>query len=283
MRHEGLMAPTNTKRRTENINHNKKGTKTMLDKFVADFAAIGLQGLGVIGAVGVMDAALSADNSIAINAMAKDLPDHKRNKAIWLGMTFAAVLRLIALCLAAWIIANPWVQILGGLYLIKLCVDHYRKEKVEDEMGHKVHASMLSVLLSIGILDLSLSLDNVIAVVAMTSNLAVIVIGVLMSIAMLAVATQVTRAVMKRYPLLEDAAYVILAFLGVVMLIEHASEFLVWLGDIITSHHEFLSKLHVHVGEVGSVIGVAFIVITAIVIEETKKRKGSKALASSAE
>jgi YkoY family integral membrane protein len=229
--------------------------------------------MGVMLAVVVMDAALSADNSIAINALAQNLPDAKRNKAIVLGMSFAAVLRLIALALAAWIIANPWVQILGGLYLIKLCVDHFRKEEVEDEVGHKLKTSLLSVLLSIGILDLSLSLDNVIGVVAMTSNLAVIVIGVLLSIAMLAVATQITRAVMKRYPLLEEAAYIILAFLGVVMLIEHTPEFLVWASETIAVHRGFIEGLHVHIGEVGSVSGVALIIFVTLVVEEMRKRK----------
>lgn len=245
----------------------------------SEFAHIGTKEIGLIVAIIIMDAALSGDNSIAIGALAQNLPTKERNKAVWIGMSLAAVLRLVALSLASFIMTNPWVQVLGGLYLIYLCYGHFVGEGGDKE--HKAKASLISVLIAIGFLDLSLSLDNVIAVVAMTSNLAVIFIGVMISIAMLAVATKVTQFFMKRYPSLEPAAYVILAFLGVIMLVEHTSEFIVWTYEKFHSTAPaFIHKLHLDVGETWEIIGVGFIVFTAIVVDEFRKRKDKALLHS---
>lgn len=248
----------------------------LLQQFVVDFhLMVGdpTQWLKVL-AILAMDAALSGDNSIAINAMVLDLPEKMRNKTVWMGMVLAAFFRLVALGFATFIIKNPWVQILGGLYLIKLCVDHFRDEE-ELQHGHRPKKHFLSVLLAIGFLDLSLSLDNVVAVVAASSNMAVIVFGVLASIAMLAVATQIVRKIINRYPSLETAGYLILAFLGVIMLAEHSSEFVLWLGGKVgfigefTTHYPgLIEAFHFHVGDVFEILGVVLIIFGSIAKEE---------------
>lgn len=242
-------------------------------QFFTDFGNLGLAEVGIIMAVLVMDAALSGDNAIAINALVLDLPPKLQNKAIWIGMVLAALLRLVALGFAAFIISSPWVKILGALYLIKLCYDHFRKEAADEAGGHKTRRSFLSVMIAIGFLDLSLSLDNVVAVVAMSQNLAVIVIGVLASIVMLAVATQVVRKVMHMYPSLEEAAYVILAFLGVTMLLANMSEFLLWTGEKIAAWHDVIAKMHYEIGEVGQILGVVAILAIAIIMDISAKRR----------
>lgn len=245
----------------------------------SEFAQIGVKETMLILSILIMDAALSGDNSIAISALAMGLPKAQQNKVVWAGMGLAAALRVVALCCASFIMSNPWVQMLGALYLIKLCWDHFRKGGDEGGDSHAKQRTLVGTLIAIGFLDLSLSLDNVIAVVAMTSNLAVIMIGVLASIAMLAVATQVTRLLMKRYPSLEHAAYIILAFLGVVMLCEHTSEFLIWSSVFIASHETFIKTLTLHIGDTGEIIGVAAIVGLAVLLDEIKKRREKAATA----
>jgi len=248
----------------------------LLQQFLTDFhLMVGdpTQWLKVL-AILAMDAALSGDNSIAINALVLDLPEKMRNRAVWFGMVLAALFRLVALAFATFIIRNPWVQILGGLYLIKLCVDHFRDEE-ELQHGHRPKKHFLGVLFAIGFLDLSLSLDNVVAVVAASTNIAVIVLGVMASIAMLAVATQIVRKIINRYPSLETAGYLILAFLGVIMLAEHSSEFIFWLGSKVGFIGEFTTRFpgliqafHFHVGDVFEILGVALIIFGSIAKEE---------------
>lgn len=252
---------------------------TFVSSLGSEFAQIGVKEIMLILSILCIDAALSGDNSIAISALAMGLPKAKQNKVVWAGMGFAATLRVIALCFAAFILANPWVQMLGALYLIKLCWDHFSKAEDEADGASVKQRTLVGTLIAIGFLDLSLSLDNVIAVVAMTNNLAVILIGVLASIAMLAVATQVTRLLMKRYPSLEHAAYIILAFLGVAMLAEHTSDFLLWTGTFVASHQAFIQTLKVSIGDTGEIIGVGAIVGLAVLLDEIKKRRAKVVVA----
>ena len=239
--------------------------------------AIGLKEVGVILSILIMDAVFSADNSLAINAMVLDLPPHMRKKAMYLGMTVAALLRLVALACVAYIMANPWTQILGGLYLIKLCWDHFRKEAEEAGAKKKHYASFASVLFAIGMLDLSLSLDNVIAVVAMSPNLAVIWIGVLASIALLVIAAVLVQGVLKRYPTLEPAAYLILAFLGMSMIAHHFTAFVFWVQESIVTWHDVIAHMHYEVGETTQMVVIAGIITTAIVVGEFDRRKKRRA------
>lgn len=245
---------------------------TFIQNFLHHFSQIGLTEIGILLSIIVLDGALSADNSLAINALVRNLPDGIQQKAVYLGMAFAAFLRIIALCFAAFIMANPWVQILGGLYLIKLCINHFRKSD-EDEGQIKIKKSLIKVLIAIGFLDLSLSTDNIIAVVSLSSNLAIVIIGVLLSIVMLAVATQITRIFMNRYPSLEGAAYMILGFLGISMLISHGSEFILWSKDFILTHESLIHQMKFEVTELMTIAGVLCIVAGAIIKDEISKRK----------
>lgn len=236
------------------------------------FHTIGVKELGILASIVVMDAALSGDNSIAITAMTKHLADNVRQKAIYIGMLFAALLRFIALFFTAFIISNPWVQILGALYLIHLCVSHFREEEEEMEGFTHKQKGFFVTLFAIGFLDLSLSLDNVVAITSMTNNLTVIFIGVALSIAMLAVATKVTSWLMNKFPSIQDAAYIILAFLGVSMLLAHTSEFLIWAGNLIQTNHDKIEHMKVEIGEIGEIIGVAIILAFSLIKDMTFKK-----------
>ncbi len=249
-------------KKAENMNN-------IIQQFVTQFVTglhhIGWPEVGMIFAILMMDAALSGDNSIAINAMAMDAPEKSRKKLIYCGLLLAAVLRIVALGFASFIAGNPWVQVLGAGYLFYLVYGHFSKGDDDDaEKASKKKASFVGILIAIGFLDLSLSTDNIIAVVAMSSNMAVIVIGVLASIAMLAVAAQVVRVVMGKYPSLEGAAYIILAFLGVMMLAEHGAETIVWIGEKTGLSMKAVAPYHFNLGEVGEIVGVAAIVATAV-------------------
>jgi predicted tellurium resistance membrane protein TerC len=172
----------------------------------------------------------------------------------------------------AFIISNPWVQILGALYLIHLCVSHFREEEEEMEGFHHKQKGFFATLFAIGFLDLSLSLDNVVAITSMTNNLTVIFIGVALSIAMLALATKVTSWLMSKFPSIQDAAYIILAFLGVSMLLAHTGEFLIWAGNLIHTHHDKIEHMKVEIGEIGEIIGVAIILAFSLIKDMTFKK-----------
>ena len=235
------------------------------------FSHIGLKDLWIILAILVMDAALSADNSVAINALALNVNEKLRKSVIWAGLGLAAVLRVVALAFAAFIIANPWVQVIGGAYLCYLFYGHFFSASDDDEDGVKAKSSNFWVVLAgIGFLDLSLSTDNVIAVVAMSQNFAIIFCGVIASIFILAIASQVVLVIMEKVPSLESAAYVILLFLALIMFAGHTAETVVWIGQkchfaAITNASEAILKYKYNVGDMLEILGVGIIITCAVV------------------
>lgn len=236
----------------------------MLANILSQFGSVGAKEFGILASIIVMDAALSGDNSIAISAMTKHLAENLRQKAVYIGMMLAALFRFVALFFTAFIISNPWVQILGAFYLIWLCVSHFRTEEDESEGFHHKQKGFIGTLIAVGFLDLSLSLDNVVAITSMTNNLTVIFIGVGISIAMLAVATKITNWMMKKFPTIQDAAYIILAFLGVNMLLKDGGEFMIWAGNLINKYHSTFEHAKLDIGEIGEIIGVAIILVFAL-------------------
>ncbi|MBI5003495.1 hypothetical protein HZC00_00160 [Candidatus Kaiserbacteria bacterium] len=242
-----------------------------LAQFGSDFSRLSAADLSLILGVVALDAALSGDNSVAINALAMGVPERRRNMAIWLGLVFAAVLRVVALMCAALILRHPSIQFFGAWYLIYLCLNHFRSTD-EEEADAKKHGSLVGALIAIGILDLSLSLDNVVAVAAMSQNLAIIVIGVLISIAMLAVATKLVQMVMRTFPSLERAGFLILGFLGAMMLAEHGTEGLEEINRWVAQ----IPAWKIELGQTFEIVGVAFLIGAAIVHDMIRRRRNAK-------
>lgn len=236
-----------------------------IQQFTTGLHSIGVKEIWLILSVLLMDIALSGDNSLAINALATRLPQQQRSRAIWYGLGFASVLRVIALCFVSWIAKNPWIQVVGAFYLFYLVWKHFASEEEEGGDSKAKAYTFGAVLIGIGILDLSLSVDNVIAVVAMSQNLAVVVIGVLASIAVLAVGSQIVRLCMAKYRSLEGAAYVILAFLGLAMLAAHGAETAAWVGGKFGADTGGMKQWRFEVTDVWEIVCVATIVTLAVV------------------
>lgn len=247
------------------------------------------QDWAALGAIVLLDIALSMDNAIVINSIAMGLSTkRKQNIAIWAGMALAIVLRGIALYGSVFLMQNPSLQLLGGLFLVYLFYKHYiKKEEAETK---KSAAKLLSVILIIGAVDLSLSIDNVIGVVAMSKVFLVIATGVVLSIGLLTVSTQLVRIVMRNYPYLQHAGFVILLYLGVITVCGTAAGTAIQTGELLSYFGSDIGKVilksrgvietyQFHVGEATTVGVVIMIIITTIVtqhfsLRNKKSRRG---------
>ena len=141
-----------------------------------------LAGLSVIAGLVVLEGLLSVDNVLGIAALANELPATQQRKAIRIGLFLAYLFRVLALFVAGWLATNTWVRWLGAGYLIWLMSSHLTKghahdvgEALLDEdpgndaapvAAHRAERLRV-VLLQIGLMDLSLSIDNVIAAVGL--------------------------------------------------------------------------------------------------------------------
>ena len=187
----------------------------------------------VIVSLVLIEGLLSVDNALGIAAMAAHLPGHQQKAALRWGLIGAYVFRGIVLALVSVIMHNEWVKWFGAVYLIYLACDHLRYKKTVE---HKEDAAataaklagkgMLATICSIELMDLALSLDNVVAAVGVVAgskgipeelHIWVVCIGVFIGIAALRIVAGWCIHIIARHPILGHVAFVLVGFVGVVM------------------------------------------------------------------
>ena len=180
----------------------------------------------------LIEGLLSVDNALGIAAMAAQLPKHQQKPALRWGLVGAYTFRGIALALVAWLMHNLWVKWFGALYLIYLGCEHVQLRPVEE--GSAKHSikkgkSFLMTILSIEMMDLSLSLDNVVAAVGMVNNVTeipealhiwVVCIGVFIGIAALRLVAGWCIGIIEKHPILNYTAFLLVGFVGAVLCAE---------------------------------------------------------------
>lgn len=189
-------------------------------------------GLPVIASLVIIEGLLSVDNVLGIAALAKELPERQQKSAIRLGLAGAYVFRVLALLVASWLIANTWVRWLGAGYLVWLMCSHLTRHDERDESGAPkvVAATLFGALLQIGLMDLSLSIDNVIAAVGLApkdplTQLPVmwpIYTGVFIAILALQAIAPHAMKLLRKYPVLEPTAFILIGLVGGVLIYEEA-------------------------------------------------------------
>jgi YkoY family integral membrane protein len=190
------------------------------------------QGLWVIAGLVIIEGLLSVDNVLGIAALANELPEQQQKKAIRIGLIGAYVFRVLALLVASWLVGNTWVRWLGAGYLLWLMCSHLTRHGIPDDEGKvkAVRATFAAVLLQIGLMDLSLSIDNVIAAVGLAPKDPVTRLPVMwpvyvgVAIAILALQAIAPHAVklLKKYPVLEPTAFVLIGYVGGILIFEEA-------------------------------------------------------------
>jgi tellurite resistance protein TerC len=177
----------------------------------------------VILALIVIEGLLSVDNALAIAAMANHLPGRQKYLALKYGIIGAYVFRGLCLAFAAWIIENPWLKICGSAYLIYLMCEHFTGGGDEDNDGKADSPNQRgfwATILAIEIMDLSLSVDNVVAAVAMSPELWVVCTGVFIGILALRFVAGACIKLLEKFPILADTAFVLIGYVGGILLYE---------------------------------------------------------------
>lgn len=207
--------------------------QTALD-FVSQNWSLFLMDAGmVIVSLVLIEGLLSVDNALGIAAMASHLPKHQQKAALRWGLIGAYLFRGIALALVSWLMHNEWVKWFGAIYLIYLACDHlqYKKNLAAHEDAASAAAKtagkgFLATICSIELMDLSLSLDNVVAAVGVVAgskgipvelHIWVVCLGVFIGIAALRIVAGWCIDIIARHPILGHVAFVLVGFVGFVM------------------------------------------------------------------
>ena len=165
----------------------------------------------------LLEVVLGVDNVIFISILASKLPKEEQERARVIGISLAAVTRILFLLSIAWILAlkkplfallgqevtgKDLVLIAGGLFLLYKSVKEIH-EKLEGEPGHavrRVAPSFASVIAQVLLLDIVFSIDSVITAVGLTPYVPVMVAAILTSVAVMLLASRSIYAFVNRHP-----------------------------------------------------------------------------------
>jgi tellurite resistance protein TerC len=196
-----------------------------------------------------LEGILSLDNAAVLGAMVSVLPDdrpipwsrawrglgHKldrllgnqRTAALRAGLLGAYLGRGFMLFVATLIIQNPWLKLVGALYLIRLAFENLGHEGQSGEAGEKEHqvqhSSFWMVVLTVEMTDLIFSLDNVVAAVSLSEKFWVVMLGVAIGILMMRFAAGLFSYAVQREPILKEAAYILVLNIGIELVISEVT------------------------------------------------------------
>ncbi len=149
---------------------------------------------------------LSGDNAVVIGLAAAGLPAHQRGKAVLFGVVAAAVLRIIFSIFATKLLQLWWIDLVGGLALLYIAYGFLQElREKKDAEGHNIEGghpdkTLMAALWQIIIADVSMSLDNVLAVAAVArGNLTLLTVGLAISIIMMGLLGGLLAKMLERY------------------------------------------------------------------------------------
>lgn len=201
---------------------------------VADFSNItDPAALAAFGSVLMIDLVLAGDNAIVVGALAAGLPADQRKKVILIGIGAALVLRIFFALIVTWLMGIVGLIFAGGLLLLWVSWKFWREiregqhspgseEIVGDEQaGIKSAKGFASAAWAVAVADVSMSLDNVLAVAgAAREHPGILVVGLLLSVALMGLAANFIARIIDRYRWIAYVGLAVILFVAIKMIHE---------------------------------------------------------------
>lgn len=227
----------------------------------------------------LLEIVLGIDNIIFLSIITGRLPAHQQKLARKIGLGLALVMRIILLCMIAWIasLTAPLVTLwahtiswrdvilgLGGLFLLyKGTTEIHHTVEGEDEHATHKSTTFFSAIVQIIILDMVFSLDSVITAVGMAEHLPVMIAAVVIAIIVMMVAAEPISAFVNRHPSVKMLALSFIMLVGVSLCAD---------------------AMHFHIPRGYLYFAICFsLLVESLNLLATKKRERKKALLQGAE
>lgn len=150
----------------------------------------------------VINIVLSGDNAVVIAMSTQHLPEKERKQAVWLGAAGAVLLRIVLTIAAMWLMGIPLLQAAGGVMLFAIAVQLLNNNGQHGEKEGK-KGSLFSAIQTILVADLVMSLDNVLAIAAVSKgHLPYLIIGIALSIPIIIWGSTIISRWLNRFPVL---------------------------------------------------------------------------------
>ena len=182
-----------------------------------------LSGMAVaLGSVILISIALAGDNAIAVALAAGRLPPPLRRRVIAIGTAAATALRIALATVAVQLLAIVGLTLAGGILLLYVAWKLYRDLRLPpgDHASRTARPySLLQALFRIILADLSMSLDNVLAVAgAARDNFAILALGMAVSAALMAFGSDLLARQMDRHRWIGWVGLIVITFVAVRMI-----------------------------------------------------------------
>jgi YkoY family integral membrane protein len=204
-----------------------------------DLEAILLEYAWVLVVLIVLEGLLAADNAVVMAVMVKHLPREQQKKALFYGLFGAFVFRFAALFMIT-ILVNYWqIQALGAAYLlfisIKSLIDQRKDEDPHPDAKVRKKSGFWMTVVKVELADIAFALDSMLAAVALAVTLpelgnfqvgginggqfTVMLLGGIIGLVIMRFAARQFVTLLEKFPSLETAAFLIVGWVGVKLLV----------------------------------------------------------------
>ena len=177
----------------------------------------------ILAQVMLIDLVLAGDNAVAVGIAASGLDPSRRRQVILAGLGAAVVLRIGLALFALKLLSVIGLLMAGGLLLLLVCYKMYRDLRAQARASHEAAPAktFAQAFLQILLADISMSLDNVLAVAgAAHSHPYILVFGLLLSIIMMGIAANGVARLLQKWPWIGYVGLLIVVYVALHMMWE---------------------------------------------------------------
>jgi YkoY family integral membrane protein len=191
----------------------------------------------VIGLLVLLEGLLSADNAMVLAVLVLGLPKPQQKRALRYGILGAFAFRSLALLFGLYMMGVGLVKLAGALYLLYLPFRHFFGEHESEDRRSVPRAKpwlglspFWATVVKVELTDIVFAVDSIVVAVAMSQKTWVVLSGGILGIIAIRLVVGQLLAVVERYPILVDGAFVIIAWVGARLLGQylHQAGFITW-------------------------------------------------------
>lgn len=178
----------------------------------------------------LIDLVLAGDNAIVVGMAAAGVARHQRGRVIAMGIMAAVILRILFAIVTSHLMAIVGLTLAGGLLLLWVCWKLFRELRAVDDGGEAAIVgdgvaeapagkSVSTAVWQVVVADVSMSLDNVLAVAgAARDHPSVLVAGLALSVVMMGIAASAIARLLHRWPWIAYIGLAIIAYVAISMI-----------------------------------------------------------------
>jgi len=198
---------------------------------------LSLDGLISFSSLVLMEIVLGVDNIIFISILTGRLPAHQQEKARYVGIGLALLIRIALLFLLTWLIGlsetlftvfdldvsgRDLIMMAGGLFLIYKSTTevHNKLEGQEDTGGQNDTLTYGTAIVQIILLDIVFSFDSILTAIGLVQNVVIMVVAVVIAMVVMLLSANKISEFIQKHPTIKMLALSFLLMIGILLLVE---------------------------------------------------------------